>query len=79
MADAALYRQIVDMLLAEHEKSTPRPATSRRPGIWPSPGACAARCTACPATPCCWPRALDRVVPDPVSCAGGRDSRPVRR
>ena len=23
MADAALYRQIVDVLLAEHEKSTP--------------------------------------------------------
>jgi hypothetical protein len=36
MADAALHRQIVNVLLAEHEKSTaPQPGTPTRPGSWP--------------------------------------------
>jgi hypothetical protein len=54
--DLALYRQIVDVLFAEHEKSTPpRPrdeAMARRLAVtW----ACTARCTASPAPPWCWP------------------------
>lgn len=56
MADAALYRQIVDVLLAEHEASTPpRPRdedTARKLAvIW----ACTAKYTVSPARPCCWP------------------------
>lgn len=52
MPDAALYRQIVDVLLAEHEVARHRSlATTPWPGNFPSPGGCTARCTVSAALP----------------------------
>ena len=53
MADAALYRQIVDVLLAEHDKSTPpRPRDEQMAGQLAVAWGLYCEVHACPATPC---------------------------